>query len=87
MNTPALYDITDTVIKQHLHSLSLTYGQRKEKARLRNIKRMAVKASLSKGFKRCTKCEQDKKLTDFYVDDKNYSGYSSYCKECKKGKA
>lgn len=68
----------------HLHSLSKTLSQRQEASRNKYLKQKAIKESLSKGLKLCTKCKEDKKLTAFYVDNKNFSGYSSYCKDCKK---
>ena len=70
----------------HLHSLSKTSSQRKEANKRHYLKQKAIKESLTKGLKTCTKCKEDKKLTDFYVDNKNFSGYSSYCKDCKKAK-
>jgi len=85
-NTPRLYDIEETrVLTAHLFKLSKTQSERKEARTNRYLQQKAVKESLSKGFKLCTKCGEDKKLFDFYVDNKNFSGYSSYCKECKKG--
>lgn len=85
MNTTNLYDIGDAaLLHTQLYGLSKTVGERKEAAQRKYLKQKAVKESLSKGFKVCTRCGEEKKLFDFYVDKKNFSGYSSYCKECKK---
>lgn len=84
-NTPRLYDVQETkVLTEHLHHLSKTQDGRKEYNKSRYAQQKAVKESLSKGVKSCAKCGEEKKLFDFYVDKKNFSGYSSYCKECKK---
>ena len=86
MNTPVLYDIEDAkALRNSLYGLSKTRDQRKQATRNKYLRKKAVKEALSKGLKTCTKCGEDKKLFDFYVDKKNFSGYSSYCKECKKG--
>lgn len=31
----------------------------------------------------CTKCKQDKELSEFHKDKKKISGYTSWCKECR----
>ena len=72
--------------KHNLYALSKTPSQRKEANKRHYLKQKAIKESLSKGLKTCTKCKEDKPLNEFYVDNKNFSGYSSYCKECKKAK-
>ena len=84
-DTPRLYDVQETkVLTDHLYHLSKTQDKRKEYNNSRYAQQKAVKESLSKGAKTCAKCGEDKKLFDFYADKKSYSGYSSYCKECKK---
>lgn len=35
-------------------------------------------------LKQCTKCKQEKQLSEFYKDKSKKSGYSSYCKACQK---
>lgn len=47
------------------------------------LKRDVMRA-LSKGHKLCVKCNQEKALFSFTADKKNYSGYSSWCKDCRK---
>ena len=43
-----------------------------------------IKEALEQGHKLCTKCNQELSLFNFDKDKKTYTGYSSWCKECKK---
>lgn len=43
-----------------------------------------VKEALEQGHKLCTKCNQELSLLSFDKDKKTYTGYSSWCKGCKK---
>ena len=35
-------------------------------------------------FKRCTKCGEEKRLTEYYKQIRSKGGYGSHCKECHK---
>lgn len=59
-------------------------AERKEKEAKRAQMRNGVYNALRQGHKTCSCCGQDKELSEFYVDKRHFSGYSSYCKECKK---
>ena len=43
-----------------------------------------LKGSDHKTFKKCTKCEKTKTLTEFYKQPRFKDGYGSHCKKCHK---
>ena len=65
-------------------SPSERYQERKRRSKLAQEAKKEVKSSLSKGIKLCTKCNEEKSLTMFDKDKTTYTGYSSWCKCCKK---
>ena len=47
-------------------------------------RKAAIKEAMDKGHKLCTACNEEKSLSDFNVDKKTFTGYSTWCKSCKK---
>lgn len=45
---------------------------------------MAIEIIDGQEYKRCSKCETVKPISEFYKDNTKTDGYRSYCKECKK---
>ncbi len=79
-----LYSMTDTAIRFDLGTLSDTSKKREEKRKEVYQKKKAIKEALNKGHKLCTSCNEEKSLSEFNVDKKTYTGYSTWCKNCKK---
>lgn len=82
-----LYDLEDSTITHVLGkfvSPSDRYNARKARAKASAAAKAKIKDALSKGHKLCTKCDESKSLFEFDVDKKTYTGYSSWCKACKK---
>jgi hypothetical protein len=62
-------------------------GQKREWLNNRNQekeRKKEINDLLQQGLKACSFCGQVKALSEFYPDKRHYSGYGSYCKECKK---
>lgn len=79
-----LHSMSDTAMRFELGQLSNTSKQREEKRKEVYERKKAVKESLSKGHKLCTSCSQELSLDNFNVDKKTFTGYSTWCKSCKK---
>lgn len=80
-----LTDITEVPTNRvDLYNLSSTYQQRQEKRKEVFKRKKDIKDSLSKGHKLCTSCNEEKSLNNFNVDRKSFTGYSAWCKSCKK---
>lgn len=60
------------------------YQERKAAQKASFLKKKAIKEAMDKGHKLCTSCNQEKSLSDFNVDKKTFTGYSTWCKSCKK---
>ena len=63
---------------------SLKYQDRKAAQKASFLKKKAIKEAMDKGHKLCTACNEEKSLSDFNVDKKTFTGYSTWCKSCKK---
>ncbi len=79
-----LYSMTDTAIRFDLGNLSSSSKVREEKRKKVYEKKKSIKEALAKGHKLCTSCNEEKSLSEFNVDKKTFTGYSTWCKECKK---
>lgn len=66
-------------VDQHLVGLA-----KKKKQQEARDRRKKVEDTLKLGHKVCTKCSQTKSLFDFHIDKKMATGYSSWCKDCKR---
>ena len=67
------------------HEQDVSIRQQRELKRLeKNHKSRDVARALKEGHKSCSRCGESKRLFDFNVDKKTYTGYSSWCKPCKK---
>jgi hypothetical protein len=66
----------------------VTYSEVMQKRKERSLKRYervkAIQAALKQGHKECGCCGKTKSLFDFNVDKSKSTGYSSWCKSCKK---
>lgn len=60
------------------------YLERKARAKASQAKKAEIKAAMNKGHKLCTKCNEELPLSSFQVDKTTFTGYSSWCKSCKK---
>jgi thiol-disulfide isomerase/thioredoxin len=68
-----------------VHEQDVSLRQKRELKRIENNrKKREVTRALKDGHKACVKCGETKRLFDFSVDKKTYTGYSSWCKPCKK---
>lgn len=68
-----------------VHELSVKKQKALEaKQQKRLEKQRIVNEALKSGHKVCSKCGETKRLFDFHVDRKTVTGYSVWCKECKK---
>jgi hypothetical protein len=65
-------------------TISKTAEERKAKAKAVYERKKAIVEALKQGHKSCSKCGETKSLFDFHVNKKNFSGYDSWCKSCKK---
>lgn len=63
---------------------SEAYLERKRRLEASKEAKAKVKAALELGHKLCTKCNQELSLFNFDKDKKTFTGYSSWCKGCKK---
>lgn len=63
---------------------SEAYLERKRRSEASKEAKAKIKAALELGHKLCTKCDQELSLFNFDKDRKTYTGYSSWCKGCKK---
>ena len=79
-----LYNINDTAIRFDLGQLSKTPSERELKRKEVYLRKKAIKEALDKGHKICTECQEELPLSMFNVDKKTFTGYSSWCKGCKK---
>lgn len=79
-----LYQLTDTAIRFDLGQLTQSSQKREEKRKEVYQRKKAIKEALNKGHKLCTACNEEKSLSDFNVDKKTFTGYSTWCKSCKK---
>ena len=72
------------VSKPYVNINSEKAKAREEKRLAYNKKMNAIYTALKNGHKECSKCLQTKSLFDFNVDRKMATGYSSWCKDCKR---
>lgn len=81
-----LFDIGNPAIKEHqrLYGLSQTKEQREAKRKKAYARKAQISKALSMGHKLCTKCNEELPLSSFQVDKTTFTGYSSWCKSCKK---
>jgi hypothetical protein len=63
---------------------SKKYQDRKAAQKASYLKKKAIQEATNKGHKLCTACNEEKSLSDFNVDKKTFTGYSTWCKSCKK---
>ena len=63
---------------------SEAYMERKRRSEAAKASKAKVKEALQQGHKLCTKCNQELSLFNFDKDKKTFTGYSSWCKSCKK---
>ncbi len=67
-----------------LYNLSFTRSAAKKGRETAAANRKSKNDMLAKSMKLCSCCKQEKSLLSFNEDSKTYTGYSSWCKECKK---
>ena len=79
-----LHSTIDSSSSVQLTNLSMPSKQREEKRKEVYKRKSAIKEALAKGHKLCTACNEEKSLSDFNVDKKTFTGYSTWCKECKR---
>lgn len=82
-----LYTWTDFQIqdnKKRYKPASEAYQALKERQKASREAKAKIKEAMSKGHKLCTACNEEKSLSDFNVDKKTFTGYSTWCKACKK---
>jgi hypothetical protein len=64
--------------------VSEAYALRKIKAEEKRKRQQEILKALKQGHKECSKCDQPKRLFDFHINKKTFTGYDSWCKSCKK---
>jgi len=69
--------------KRYKHA-SEAYKALKERQKASREAKAKIKEAMAKGHKLCTACNEEKSLSDFNVDKKTFTGYSTWCKSCKK---
>lgn len=79
-----LEDTSNTSVTGRYRPMSELYALRKARAQAAKEAKSKIKEALSKGIKSCTACGQEKTLLEFDKDKKTYTGYSTWCKSCKK---
>lgn len=67
-----------------LYNLSFSASASKKGQETAAANRKSKNDMLAKSMKLCGKCKQEKNLLSFNEDKKTFTGYSSWCKECKK---
>lgn len=79
-----LFNLEDTSHTGTFYSPSERYQAIKARSKASQAAKAKIKESLSKGHKLCTRCDTEQPLTNFDKDKKTYTGYSTWCKSCKK---
>lgn len=82
-----LYKWTDFEVQDNVkryRPASEHYLAQKARQKASREAKAKVQESLSKGHKLCTSCNQELSLDNFNVDKKTFTGYSTWCKACKK---
>lgn len=82
-----LYTWTDFQMqdnKKRYRPASEAYQALKERQKASREAKAKIKESMAKGHKLCTSCNEEKSLSDFNIDKKTFTGYSTWCKSCKK---
>jgi hypothetical protein len=79
-----LFDIKDSSINGKLYSPYDRWMERKAKKAKATERKNSISKALGMGHKLCTQCNEEKSLKEFHVDKTTYTGYSSWCKSCKK---
>lgn len=82
-----LYKWTDFEMQDNIRRnkpASESYELRKKRSNAAKAAKVKIKEALAKGHKMCTTCNQELSLSSFDVDKKTFTGYSSWCKDCKK---
>lgn len=82
-----LYTWTDFQMqdnKKRYRPASEAYQALKERQKASREAKAKIKEAMAKGHKLCTACNEEKSLSDFNVDKKTFTGYSTWCKSCKK---
>lgn len=74
--------VSDPTIQ--LTNLSMSPENRREKQAEVYKRKKSIKEALANGHKLCTSCNETKSLSDFNVDKKTFTGYSTWCKDCKR---
>ena len=67
-----------------LSTKSLPPNERKQKHEESLARRRDITNALKQGHKSCGKCGETKRLFDFHANNRGLTGYSSWCKDCKK---
>lgn len=70
-------------VKRHKPA-SDAYKALKARQKASREARAKIKEAAEKGHKLCTACNEEKSLSNFNVDKKTLTGYSTWCKSCKK---
>ncbi len=75
---------SNTSITGRFKAPSERYLERKQRAKASREAKAKIKEAMLKGTKLCSKCSLEKSLFSFDVDKSTFTGYSSWCKDCKK---
>ena len=79
-----LFDIKSNDIKGEIYTPHDRWLERKAKHKQAVERKNTISKALSMGHKLCTKCNEELSLSSFQVDKTTFTGFSSWCKSCKK---